>query len=131
QPARRRDRGVLEAGRQVARAVAEGAGAPRGHGVGTDQRQHHRRCAALDRLMPPTRQDRAPGQLRPVRFTRGYTRHAEGSVLVEFGATRVLCTATIEQGVPAFLRNSGQGWVTAEYGMLPRATHTRSPREAA
>ncbi len=81
--------------------------------------------------MPPTRQDRAPGQLRPVRFTRGYTRHAEGSVLVEFGATRVLCTATIEQGVPAFLRNSGQGWVTAEYGMLPRATHTRSPREAA
>ena len=74
---------------------------------------------------------RAPDQLREVRFTRGYTRHAEGSVLVEFGDTRVLCTATIENGVPAFLRNSGQGWITAEYGMLPRATHTRSPREAA
>jgi ribonuclease PH len=66
-----------------------------------------------------------------VRFTRGFTGHAEGSVLVEFGDTRVLCTASIEPGVPAFLRNSGQGWVTAEYGMLPRATHSRSPREAA
>jgi ribonuclease PH len=74
---------------------------------------------------------RAPDQLRPVRFTRRYTRHAEGSVLVEFGDTRVLCTATIESGVPSFLRNSGQGWITAEYGMLPRATHSRSPREAA
>jgi ribonuclease PH len=66
-----------------------------------------------------------------VRFTRGFTRHAEGSVLVEFGDTRVLCTASIEDGVPPFLRGKGQGWVTAEYGMLPRATHTRSPREAA
>jgi ribonuclease PH len=74
---------------------------------------------------------RAPDQLREVRFTRGFTRHAEGSVLVEFGDTRVLCTASIENGVPHFLRNSGQGWITAEYGMLPRATHTRSPREAA
>jgi ribonuclease PH len=74
---------------------------------------------------------RAPDELRPIRFTRGYTSHAEGSVLVEFGATRVLCTASVEAGVPAFLRNTGQGWVTAEYGMLPRATHTRSPREAA
>lgn len=74
---------------------------------------------------------RAPDQLRPIRFTRRYTRHAEGSVLVEFGDTKVLCTATIENGVPPFLRNSGQGWITAEYGMLPRATHTRSPREAA
>ncbi|MFO0451606.1 MAG: ribonuclease PH [Pseudomonadota bacterium] len=74
---------------------------------------------------------RAPDELRPVRFTRRYTRHAEGSVLVEFGDTKVLCTATIENGVPAFLRNSGQGWITAEYGMLPRATHSRSPREAA
>jgi ribonuclease PH len=74
---------------------------------------------------------RANDQLRPVKFTRHYTRHAEGSVLVEFGDTRVLCTATIENGVPPFLRNSGQGWITAEYGMLPRATHTRSPREAA
>jgi ribonuclease PH len=66
-----------------------------------------------------------------VRFTRGYTAHAEGSVLVEFGGTRVLCTASVDNGVPAFLRNSGQGWITAEYGMLPRATHTRMPREAA
>lgn len=74
---------------------------------------------------------RAPDQLRNVRFTRRYTRHAEGSVLVEFGDTRVLCTATVENSVPSFLRNSGQGWVTAEYGMLPRATHTRSAREAA
>jgi ribonuclease PH len=74
---------------------------------------------------------RADDALRPVRFTRGYTRHAEGSVLVEFGHTRVLCTATIEEGVPSFLRGKGQGWVTAEYGMLPRATHTRSAREAA
>ena len=74
---------------------------------------------------------RTPEQLRAVRFTRRFTRHAEGSVLVEFGDTRVLCTATIENGVPGFLRNSGQGWITAEYGMLPRATHTRSPREAA
>ena len=74
---------------------------------------------------------RNPDQLRTVRFTRRYTRHAEGSVLVEFGDTRVLCTATVEGSVPSFLRNSGQGWVTAEYGMLPRATHTRSAREAA
>ncbi len=74
---------------------------------------------------------RAPDELRPVRFQRGYTRHAEGSVLVEFGDTRVVCTASIEDGVPGFLRGRGQGWVTAEYGMLPRATHTRSAREAA
>ncbi len=74
---------------------------------------------------------RPPDQLRDVRFQRGYTRHAEGSVLVEFGGTRVLCTASIEDGVPGFLRGKGQGWVTAEYGMLPRATHTRSSREAA
>ncbi|MEY4932466.1 MAG: ribonuclease [Pseudomonadota bacterium] len=74
---------------------------------------------------------RAPDQLRTVKITRRYTRHAEGSVLIEFGDTRVLCTATVENSVPSFLRNSGQGWVTAEYGMLPRATHTRSPREAA
>jgi ribonuclease PH len=69
--------------------------------------------------------------MRDVRFQRGYTRHAEGAVMVEFGGTRVLCTATIEEGVPGFLRGKGQGWVTAEYGMLPRATHTRSSREAA
>jgi ribonuclease PH len=81
--------------------------------------------------MPSRRNDRAADALRAVRFTRRYTRHAEGSVLMEFGDTRVLCTASIEEGVPGFLRGKGQGWVTAEYGMLPRATHTRSPREAA
>ena len=74
---------------------------------------------------------RAPEQLRPVRITRGFTRHAEGSVLVEFGDTRVLVTATVEDGVPGFLRGKGEGWITAEYGMLPRSTHTRSAREAA
>jgi ribonuclease PH len=66
-----------------------------------------------------------------VRFTRGFTRHAEGSVLVEFGDTRVLCTASVEERVPPFLKGKGQGWVTAEYGMLPRATGERTPREAA
>ncbi len=81
--------------------------------------------------MSPRPSGRAPDQLRPLSFERGYTRHAEGSVLVGFGATRVLCTASVEDGVPSFLRGSGQGWVTAEYGMLPRATHTRSAREAA
>ena len=75
--------------------------------------------------------NRAAGQLRPVRLTRGFTIHAEGSVLVEFGATRVLCTASVEEKVPGHKRGSGEGWVTAEYGMLPRATHTRGDREAA
>ncbi len=74
---------------------------------------------------------RAPDQLRPVRITRGFTIHAEGSVLIEFGATKVLCTASVEEKVPPHKRGSGEGWVTAEYGMLPRATHTRSDREAA
>ncbi|MCL2645112.1 MAG: ribonuclease PH [Betaproteobacteria bacterium] len=74
---------------------------------------------------------RASGELRPIRFTRGYTCHAEGSVLVEFGDTKVLVTASVEEGVPGFLKGSGQGWLTAEYGMLPRATHTRGAREAA
>jgi ribonuclease PH len=74
---------------------------------------------------------RANDALRTVRLTRGFTRHAEGSVLVEFGDTRVLCTASIEDKVPPFLRGKGQGWLTAEYGMLPRATHTRGDREAA
>jgi ribonuclease PH len=74
---------------------------------------------------------RSPDQLRPVTFTRRFTKHAEGSVLVEFGDTRVLCTASVEETVPAFLRGKGQGWVTAEYGMLPRAPHTRTAREAA
>ncbi|HVZ45095.1 MAG TPA: ribonuclease PH [Ramlibacter sp.] len=75
--------------------------------------------------------DRAADQLRPVRITRGFTIHAEGSVLVEFGETRVLCTASVEDKVPPHKRGSGEGWVTAEYGMLPRATHTRGDREAA
>ncbi len=79
----------------------------------------------------PRHDGRQPEQLRPIRFTRRFTRHAEGSVLVEFGDTRVLCTASVEERVPGFLRGKGQGWVTAEYGMLPRATHTRSDREAA
>ena len=82
--------------------------------------------------MEPTRvNNRKAGELRPVRIQRGYTRHAEGSVLVEFGDTRVLCTASVEERVPPFLKDSGRGWVTAEYGMLPRATNTRSEREAA
>jgi len=75
--------------------------------------------------------DRAPADLRPVRFTRRFTKHAEGSVLVEMGHTRVLCTASVEEKVPGFLKGKGSGWVTAEYGMLPRATHTRGSREAA
>ena len=74
---------------------------------------------------------RAFDALRPVRITRGYTIHAEGSVLIEFGATKVLCTASVEEKVPPHRRGSGAGWVTAEYGMLPRSTHTRSDREAA
>jgi len=74
---------------------------------------------------------RQPDQLRTVRLTRDFTRHAEGSVLIEMGDTRVLCNASVEENVPSFLRGKGQGWVTAEYGMLPRATHTRSSREAA
>ena len=74
---------------------------------------------------------RAAHALRPVRITRGYTVHAEGSVPIEFGGTKVLCTASVEERVPPHKRGSGEGWVTAEYGMLPRATHTRSDREAA
>ena len=73
---------------------------------------------------------RQPNQLRPITLTRGYSHHAEGSALIECGATRVLCTASVQARVPAFLRGSGQGWVTAEYGMLPRSTHTRGDREA-
>ena len=74
---------------------------------------------------------REPEQLRSLRITRHYTKHAEGSVLVEFGDTKVLCTATVEEQVPGFLKGHGQGWITAEYGMLPRSTHTRTQREAA
>ena len=74
---------------------------------------------------------RAVDALRPVRLTRNYTRHAEGSVLIEFGDTKVICTASIEEKVPGFLKGKGQGWMTAEYGMLPRSTHSRMDREAA
>ena len=77
------------------------------------------------------RSGRAPDALRAVTITRGYTVHAEGSVLIEFGQTKVLCTASVEEKVPPHKRASGEGWVTAEYGMLPRATHTRGDREAA
>ena len=78
------------------------------------------------------RQDnRAPDSLRPVRITRSYTKHAEGSVLIEFGETKVLCNASVLEKVPPHKKGSGEGWVTAEYGMLPRSTHTRSDREAA
>lgn len=75
--------------------------------------------------------ERAPDQMRTVKFTRNYTCHAEGSVLVEFGNTKVLCTATVEDRLPGWLKGKGQGWVTAEYGMLPRSTGTRTAREAA
>ncbi|MBQ5940286.1 MULTISPECIES: ribonuclease PH [unclassified Massilia] len=74
---------------------------------------------------------RAVDQLRPIRITRQYTKHAEGSVLIECGDTKVICTASIEDKVPPFLKGKGQGWLTAEYGMLPRSTHTRMDREAA
>ena len=74
---------------------------------------------------------RRPDELRPVRIQRHFTKHAEGSVLIEFGDTRVLCTASVEERVPPFLKDSGRGWVTAEYGMLPRSTNTRTDREAA
>jgi ribonuclease PH len=73
---------------------------------------------------------RSAAALRPVTFQRGFTRYAEGSVLVSFGETRVLCNATVEESVPSFMRGQGRGWVTAEYSMLPRATHSRSPRES-
>lgn len=79
----------------------------------------------------PRRDGRANGEIRPVEITRGYMKYAEGSVLIEVGDTRVVCTATIEDRVPQFLKGYGKGWVTAEYGMLPRATSERNPREAA
>jgi ribonuclease PH len=80
-------------------------------------------------MMRPSR--RQPDELRPIAIARRYTRHAEGSVLIAFGDTRVICTASVEEGVPGFLKGRGRGWVTAEYGMLPRSTHTRTDREAA
>lgn len=78
--------------------------------------------------MRPSRRD--PNQLRPITITKSYTQYAEGAVLIEFGQTKVLCTASITDGVPRFLKGKGQGWITAEYGMLPRATHSRNEREA-
>ena len=74
---------------------------------------------------------RKPNEMRPVRFTTHYTKHAEGSVLVEVGDTKVICTASVIEGTPKFLKDKPEGWVTAEYGLLPRATHTRCDREAA
>ena len=89
----------------------------------------------MSRTSPVGRADRAEGRaadaMRPTRITRHYTKHAEGSVMIEFGETKVLCTASVEERVPPHKRGSGEGWVTAEYGMLPRATHTRGDREAA
>ena len=81
--------------------------------------------------MNPRPSARRPDELRRIAITRNYTKHAEGSVLIEFGDTRVLCTASVEERVPGFLKGRGQGWLTAEYGMLPRATNTRTDREAA
>lgn len=75
--------------------------------------------------------NREPNQLRSIKLTRNFTKHAEGSVLVEFGDTKVLCTASVIEGVPRFIKGKNQGWITAEYGMLPRATHSRTEREAA
>ena len=92
-------------------------------------------CAAgLPKQFPMSLQrssGRAPDQLRPISIQRGFTKHAEGSVLISFGDTRVLCTASVEEKVPGFLRGKGEGWLTAEYGMLPRSTHERMQREAA
>src|SRR5690606_25816556 len=94
-----------------------------------DSRPPISRPAPMNSIARPS--GRAPEHLREVGIERAFTRHAEGSVLVSFGDTRVLCTASVENRVPGFLRGKGEGWVTAEYGMLPRATHTRSDREAA
>src|SRR5699024_641500 len=91
----------------------------------------HRRVLYCRTIMTVERADgRSTTELRPVRFNRGWSDHAEGSVLVEFGGTRVLCTASFTQGVPRWRKGSGRGWVTAEYAMLPRSTNTRSDRES-
>src|SRR5207244_520468 len=94
-----------------------------------DRRDQGGAAQEPDAAMRPS--GRRADELRPVRIQRRHTRHAEGSVLVEFGDTRVLCTASVEERVPPFLKESGRGWVTAEYGMLPRSTNTRTDREAA
>src|SRR5580658_7832963 len=106
----------------AAQSSAPGAGA-------TTPRR--RRCAGWATSPMARPSGRAPDELRPVRFTRAHGKHAEGCVLIEFGDTQVLCTASVEDTVPPFLSGKSQGWITAEYGMLPRATHTRTAREAA
>jgi ribonuclease PH len=88
-------------------------------------------CSIEEAKMSARPSGRRPDELRPLRITRHYTRHAEGSVLIETGDTKVVCTASVEEGVPGFLKGKGTGWLTAEYGMLPRATNTRTRREAA
>src|SRR5881398_3692163 len=95
------------------------------------RRRYNRRHERLEYAMNGRASGRRADELRAVRITRHYTRHAEGSVLIECGDTRVVCTASVEEGVPAFLKGQGRGWLTAEYGMLPRSTHTRTRREAA
>src|SRR5579859_3070350 len=123
---------ALRAGRRQALAgIVDRSWNASGASLRSLQRQHQCGRAALAGSVSIRPSGRAPDELRKLSFERGYTKHAEGSVLVGFGATRVLCTASIEDGVPSFLRGSGQGWVTAEYGMLPRSTHTRTAREAA
>src|SRR5206468_10720018 len=94
-------------------------------------RRYNRRAERLEYAMSARASGRRADELRAVSITRQYTRHAEGSVLIECGDTRLICTASVEEGVPPFLKGQGQGWLTAEYGMLPRATNTRTRREAA
>jgi ribonuclease PH len=109
------------------RARAETVGSDRNQALSYNQGMNPQQKSAAAFFRP---HDRAPQAMRPVRLTPHYTSMAEGSLLIEVGHTRVLCNATVETGVPGWLKNSGRGWVTAEYGMLPRATLTRTPREA-
>ena len=99
--------------------------------LGLRCRYNRRLISSSQREIPMRPSGRSATQVRPITITRNYTAHAEGSVLVEFGNTKVICTASVEENVPRWLKGKGQGWVTAEYGMLPRATHTRNRREAA
>src|SRR6266851_779504 len=129
--ARSRFRALRADRRQALAGIADRSWDTSGGSLRSLQRQHQCGRAALAGRVSIRPSGRAPDELRQLSFERGYTKHAEGSVLVGFGATRVLCTASVEDNVPSFLRGQAQGWVTAEYGMLPRATHTRSAREAA
>ena len=124
-----RHRGQRVAGQYATARPWHGRRARGGPGAAARLRAPHAPPDRMNSVVRPS--GRLADQLRPVSITRGYTRHAEGSVLVAFGDTRVLCTATVENRVPAFLRGKGEGWVTAEYGMLPRSTNTRNDREAA